>query len=218
MIERKRGDPPPVAVALRLARQRFWKDARPRLIATNPEWPEAAWDLGLEPELAHAFVLVLSRLPQASRADFAEAFYGVRRRRCAPDLTTAPEVRLAIAAAVALHVHELVERPDICTDRVVDLLHGAAQGDDLTRTPAAAFDDVRKTVARIRLDLAYEDPSDPRGAAALALAEVLDPSSDVVALQEVLARAAFAAVERWERSRVLGFLLEADGLFAEASE
>ncbi|HEX6701717.1 MAG TPA: hypothetical protein VF101_13395 [Gaiellaceae bacterium] len=218
MIERRRRDPPPVDLALRLARQRFWKDERLRLIATHHDWPDAAWGLHLEPELAHAFVLVLSRLPKASRADFAEAFYGVRRNRRAFDLTATSETRLAIAATVVLHVLELVERPDICTERVVDLLHGAAQRDDLTRTPPTALGDLRKALARIRLELDYEDPSDPRGAAALALAEVLDPASDVVALQEVLARAAFAAVERCERSRVLGFLLEADGLFAEASE
>src|SRR5439155_941718 len=63
--------------------------------------------------------------------------------------------------------------------------------------------------------LELEDPSDPRAAASLAVAEVLDPSSEVVAVQEVVARSAWVTVERQEPPRVLGFLLEVDRLFAD---
>jgi hypothetical protein len=42
---------------------------------------------------------------------------------------------------------------------------------------------------------------------------VLDPAGDVVALQEVVARAAWAAVETWEPPRVLAFMLELDRIF-----
>jgi hypothetical protein len=66
------------------------------------------------------------------------------------------------------------------------------------------------------MDVELEDPAHPRGAAALAVAEALDPAGDVVALQEVVARAAWAAVEIWEPPRVLAFMLELDRIFAAA--
>ena len=198
--------------ACELARDRFWKDDLRRLIGTHPKWPDAGWDLDLPEELAHALVLVLSRLPENHRRGFADSFYAPKRSRPV-DVPTA--MRAPIAAGVVLLVVELVG--DLVDDRIVDLLQGAAQGDDLTLTPGPALDELRKTVARIRFDVELEDPADPRGAAALAVAEVLDPSSEVVALQEVLARAAWAAVASWEPRRVLGFLVDADKLVAEAT-
>ncbi len=61
----------------------------------------------------------------------------------------------------------------------------------------------------------FADPTEPRGAAALALAEVLDPSSGVVDLKEVLARSAWAVVETPGAAGVLRFLLEVDRLLAD---
>jgi hypothetical protein len=52
--------------------------------------------------------------------------------------------------------------------------------------------------------------TDPRAAAALAIVEVLDPSSGAVAVKEILARAAYATVECREKSRALSFLLDAE--------
>jgi hypothetical protein len=84
---------------------------------------------------------------------------------------------------------------------------GAAQGDDLSRTPTAAVVDLQKAIARVRFDIELEDPSDPHAAASLAVAEVLNPAGDIVALKAVAARASWAAVESWDQPRVLGFLL-----------
>jgi hypothetical protein len=66
------------------------------------------------------------------------------------------------------------------------------------------------------MDVELEDPVRPRGAAALAVAEVLDPAGEVVAVQEVLARAAWAAAETWEPPRILAFMLELDRIFTAA--
>jgi hypothetical protein len=161
-------------------------------------------------------VLVLSRLPESHGRGFADSFYAAREGR-APELSEERPATLALAAAIVQRVVELVRRPDVCTERVLDLLQGAAQGDDVTRTPDTTVAEVRKAVARIRFDVDFEDPADPRGAAAHALAEVLDPSSDVVALQEILARCAWAAVNAWEPRRVLAFLLDVERLFDGAS-
>ena len=199
--------------ACEVARDRFWKDDLRRLIGTHPRWPDVGWDLGLPEELAHALVLVLSRLPERDRRGFADAFYAAKRSSPL-DLPAEPRERLAFAAGVVLLVVEIVR--DLVGERIVDLLHGAAQRDDLTRTPGPALGELRKTVARIRFDVAFDDPADPRGAAALAVAETFDPSSEMIALREVLARAAWAAVGTWEPRRVLRFLLDVDALIADA--
>jgi hypothetical protein len=195
--------PDPPAYACTLARRRFWKDEQRRLIGTHPDWPDAAYFLELDEDLAHALVLVLSRLPAGRRRDFAESFYAERSGRYAHRGADWPP--LALAAAVVLEVVDLLE-PEFRSELVLDLLHGAAQGDDLSRTPEPAVRELHKTIARIRSD----DSPDPRRAAALALAEVFDPASDVVDLKEVLARSAWAAVETWEPERVLGFLLDSE--------
>jgi hypothetical protein len=202
---------PPAAYACELAKRRFWRDEQRRLIATNHDLLAVAPLLELEEELAHALVLVLSRLPASRRRGFADVFYDERR---GTGSHRRPEPR-ATASAVALLVLELAGDA-LDTERIRDLLQGAAQGDDLTRTPAPALAELRKAVARVRMDVELEDPTNPRGAAALAVAEVLDPAGDVVALQEVVARAAWAAVESWEPPRVLAFLLELDRIFAAA--
>src|SRR5437588_6729836 len=167
----------------------------------RPRRPPAAYAC----ELAHALVLVLSQLPASRRREFADAFYAERRRAGSRGR---PEPRATVSAA-ALLVLELAGE-ELDTARIRDLLQGAAQGDDLTRTPAPALAELRKAVARVRMDVELEDPAHPRGAAALAVAEVLDPAGEVVALQEVVARAAWAAVETWEPPRVLIFMLELD--------
>lgn len=209
-------DPPraPAEIACSLARDRFWKDERGRLIQTHPDWPDAAHLLDLNEELAHAVVLVLSRLPAAGRRAFADAFYE-QRRSGATWLPAHPRARLALAAAVVLNVVEILDDDEIADERTLDLLRGAAHGDDLTRTPGPAVQEVQKTIARIRVEAQFEGPTDPRGAAALALAEVLDPASEVVDFKEALARCVWAAVETEERPTVLGFLLEVDRLLAE---
>jgi hypothetical protein len=204
---------PPAAYACELAKRRFWRDEQRRLIATDHDLLEVAPLLELEEELAHALVLVISRLPKSRRRDFADVFYEERPRSRSH---RGPEPR-ATASAVALLVLELAG--DVFdTPRIRDLLQGAAQGDDLTRTPAPALAELRKAVARVRMDVELEDPAHPRGAAALAVAEVLDPAGEVVALQEVVARAAWAAVETWEPPRVLAFMLELDRIFAANEE
>jgi hypothetical protein len=206
--------PRPAEIACFLAGDRFWKDERRRLIATHPDWPDAVYLLDLNEELAHALVLVLSRLPAPRRRDFADAFYS-ERHGGAESVPEDPHRRLGLAAAVVLDVLDSVDdRAATFDDRTLDLLRGAAQGDDLTRTPAPAVDALRRTIARIRFDPAFEDPANPRGAAAFALAEVLDPAGEVVDFKEVLARSAWAVVETREPPEVLRFLLDVDRLLA----
>jgi hypothetical protein len=208
---------PPAAYACELAKRRFWRDEQRRLIATNHDLVEVAPLLELEDELAHAVVLVLSRLPAKGRREFADVFYEERpRTRSRVYSIRRPEPR-ATGSAVALLALEIAG-DELSTERIRDLLQGAAQGDDLTQTPAPALAELRKAVARVRMDVKLEDPTNPRGAAALAVAEVLDPAGDVVALQEVVARAAWAVVESWEPPRVLAFLLELDRIFTANEE
>ena len=205
---------PPAEIACVLARARFWKDERQRLIGSHRDWPDAAYSLELDEEFAHAFVLVLSRLPAPQRRGFADAFYEQKCRGpgWAPDDS---QTRLAHSATVVLKFAEKAKQPDLYDERTLDLLRGAAQGDDLTRTPAPVLNVLRNAIRRIRLEFEPGDPADPRGAAALALAEVFDPSSGEVDLKEVLARVAWAAVETLEAPEVLRFLVEIDCLLAE---
>src|SRR5207248_6285551 len=91
--------PPPAALACALARDRFWQDPLRRLIGTHPRWPDAAHQLDVEEELAHALVLVLSRLAECSRRDFADVFYA-ERRGSGGELPRDERLRLALAAAV----------------------------------------------------------------------------------------------------------------------
>jgi hypothetical protein len=206
---------PPAEIACLLARSRFWKDERRRLIGTHRDWPDAAYLLDLEEELAHAFVMVLSRFPAADRRVFADAFYEQRTSRGAFGLDADDRTRLALAAAIVLNLAEIIGEPDLYDERTLDLLHGAAQGDDLTLIPSPAAAEVWNRLARIRGQFELDDPADPRGTAAIALAEVLDPSSGVVDLKEILALSAWAAVETVEPPRVLQFLLDADSLLTE---
>ena len=214
--------PPPAEAACELSADDFWQEPLERLIGTHPDWPDASYLLDLEPEVAHALVLVLSRLPAEARRPFADAFYAERRGGGAwaasygskPYLAD-PRARLAVAAVVALQVFELIGDPAIADERVRDLLEGAAQGDDLTSAPWTVVDEVRKVVARVRLEVAFDDPASPCGAAAHALAEVLDPSGDSMDLKEVIARSAWAAVTSWESPRVLALLLRIESLIAQ---
>ena len=199
--------------ACELSEDSFWREERARLIGTHPGFPDAAHELGLSEAVAHAFVLVLSRLPRSNRHDFADVFLAERSSPVQPppdeQVRSDPRSRLAIGASIALLVAELAPSA-LMSERVVDLLTAAAQGDDLTATPPIAVAELRKTIARIRLDIGLEDWSAPDTAAAFAIAEVLDPAGDSVAVKEVAARAAWAAVESWPQARVLGFLLEVD--------
>ncbi|HYZ78525.1 MAG TPA: hypothetical protein VE596_14250 [Gaiellaceae bacterium] len=54
-----------------------------------------------------------------------------------------------------------VLEPRLRSERVLDLLRGAAQGDDLTRAPEPAVSDLRKTIARIRLDVELVETREP---------------------------------------------------------
>jgi hypothetical protein len=198
----------PAEYATELARDRFWRDEQQRLIGTHPDFPEIAMLLELNEELAHALVLVLSQLPEDRRKPFAHVFFDERRGRH-KRVSNDPRRRLAVAATVALLVVDLAV-DQLKSERIDDLLTGAAQQDDLTRTPVTAVADVQRAIARVRFDVELEDPSDPRGAASLAVAEVLIPEGDVVALKVVVAQAAWAAIESWEPSRVLAFLFQLD--------
>jgi hypothetical protein len=197
----------PVEYALELARARVWRDER-RFVRTVADVEDSAPLLELDAGFAHAFVLVLSQLPEAARRPFAQSFYAQRARTT----TTERYDPLSVGAAVGLLILELTEQPDLQAPRIVDLLEGAAQGDDPALTPEPALAEIRKIVARIRLDLDLEDESAPHAAAAIAVAELLDPSSGMVPLQEVVVRAAWAAVRSWGPANVLRFLLDVDRL------
>jgi hypothetical protein len=216
--------------ACALAVDRFWGDDRARLIGVHPDWPDATYLLGLREEIAHALVLVLSLMPRFERLAFAETFFeeragagessDVQSRFATVFHSRLPgtyRLRLAVAAQIALLVLDLTESAALQEESVVDLLRGAAQGDDLTVTPEPAVDRLRRTVATVRFDPALEDDSDPHAVASLAVVEVLDPSSDGVALKEVLARAAFATVECRPKAQTLGFLLRAEEIFSDLS-
>jgi hypothetical protein len=196
----------PGEYAVDLARDRFWRDEQKRLIGTHPDFPDAAWLLDLNEELAHGLILVLSRIPEERRWSFADLFFAERRGGTI-ETPNNPSVRLAAGASVALLVLELAA-DELRGTRIEDLLAGAAQGDDLTHTPLPAVTYLQKAVARERFNVEFENLADPRGAASLAVAEVLVPASEVVALKEVVARSCWAAVESWESPRVLAFLLQ----------
>jgi electron transfer flavoprotein alpha/beta subunit len=158
--------------------------------------------------------MALSRLPSARRRSFADAFY--EERRSGPAwLVDDDRARLAIAAAVVLSAVDIVDDLVIDDGRTLDVMQGAAQGDDLTRMPAPAVAAVGKTIARLRCEFEHDDPADPRAVAALAVAEVLDPSSGVIDVKEVLARSTWAVVETLEPPGGLRFLIEVDHLLAE---
>jgi hypothetical protein len=203
---------PPAELACRLARDRFWRDERRCLGGTHPDWPEAAYFLELPEEVAHAFVLVLSRLPAALRRSFAERFYEQRRPSVRTGGALPARLRPAVAAQIALAVLDLAGDTAFPEERVVDLLHGRAQGDDLTQTPATALE-----ALTIALEHARAQPADglePADAVAIAVAEVLAPSSGDVDLKEILAHAALATVEAREPAATLRFLLDVDRLFS----
>jgi hypothetical protein len=204
---------PPAAYACVLATDRFWRDPERRLIATHPFFDDGAHLLAADQPVAHALVLVLSRLPEDARRPFADAFYELRPEGAGHRWYTSSEP-LALGAAAALLVVELAA-PPLRAPAIVDLLEGAAQGDDLTRTPEPALEELRKAVAHVRFDVDLADPESASGAASLAAVEVLDPASEPLALQEIAARAAWAAVESWERPRVLAFLLELDRIWLD---
>ena len=204
---------PPAEIACLLARDRFWKDERQRLIGTHPDWPDAAYLLDLNEEFAHAFVLALSREPTGSRRRLADAFYDQRVAHQS-SLPQGDRERFSLGATVALMVAEIVDDPEIFDERLLDLLRGAAQGDDLARTPLPAVGALQQTLGHIRLTWKAEDLADPSGAAAPAIAEVLDPSSGIVDLKEVLARSTWFAAETLEPSELLRFLLEVDRFLA----
>ncbi len=196
----------PAEYATELARDRFWRNEQQRLIGTHPDFPDAATLLGLNEELAHGLVLTLSRLPEDRRQPFAQVFFD-ESRGGRQEISNDARGRLAVAAIVALLVVDLAV-DQLRSERIADLLSGAAQEDDLTCTPATTVVELQKAIARVRFDVELEDLSDPRAAASLAVAEVLIPAGDVVALKAVVAQAAWAAVESWEPPRVLAFLLQ----------
>jgi hypothetical protein len=220
---------PAAEYACNLARDRVWRDEHARLIGTHSDWPDVTYLLGLGETIAHALVLVLSRIPASERLAFAAAFFEARTANDAPSdfqarLEAANRVqcpgdrrrRLALAAEIALLVLDLVESAALKDEAVVDLLRGAAQGDDLTTSPEPAVARLQKAVARVRFDPTFEDESDPHAVASLAAVEVLDPSSDEPAVKELVARAAFATVECRSQPETLDFLLVADRILVGA--
>ena len=208
---------PRAEYACELARSRAWSAPELVFVTTVPDLEEAAPLLELEVELAHALVLVLSALPEVARGSLASAFYDRRGRDSAPAFgLTDPVARLAAAAATAALVLEVARRPELQTPRVVDLLAGAAQRDDVSLTPVPALLEMRDVVARARAGTALDDPLAARSAATTAVLEVLDPSSGEVALQEIVLRATWAALRSWDTARVLEFLLALDAAFEHA--
>jgi hypothetical protein len=192
----------PAEYALELAGyEPFERDAR-MFIATIPDIEEGAEFLDVGPEVAHALVLALSSLPDELRPGLAERFY-----EGAPAAARGARPALAAAATAALAVAELTGRADLQSERVVDLLTAAAQGDDLSVTSEPAQVEVAKAVARARLDLSLENELSAQSAATTAVIEVLDPSGGVVSLQEVLLRATWAALRSWAPGRVVDLLL-----------
>jgi hypothetical protein len=204
---------PPAEYAVELAGSRAWQQ-QTRFTKTSADVEDAAPLLRLEERFAHAFVVVLSQLPKSTRRRFAERFYAERtgERRGLSDAGS--RGALALAASVALLVVGLSERADLADARLLDVLQGAAQGDDVSALPETTLEELRKAVARTRLDLDAENADNPAASAALVVAEVLDSSSHVVPLQEILVRAAWAAVKSWEPDRVLEFLLQVDELLS----
>ena len=116
------------------------------------------------------------------------------------------------AAAVALAVLPLTQRPDLDTVRIADILTAIQQGDDLLLTPPDAVADMSKAVVRARLDLGLEDQLEANAAATIAVVEVLDPSGDLPAVQEVLMRATWAVLETRGVAGALEFLRDVDAL------
>ena len=208
---------PPAEYACELARSCAWPVPEVVFVTTVPDPEEAAPLLELEIELAHAPVLVLSQLPGSLRRAFADSSYAERDRRSRESRRFDPEAKLAIAAAVALLVANVTGRADLRDVRMLDLLQGAAQGDDLSQTPEPTRERIAEVVARARLDVAREDALTPTVAATTAIVEVLDPSSETVALQEVVLRATWAVLQTSALQGVTEFLLSLDEIFAGAS-
>lgn len=205
--------------ACELVRRPLWRKDETRFVRTVPDVEELAEPfLAVEVELAHALLLVLEQLPRGARRPFADEFYARRGRDGAAWAPSSEQARLRAGAGIALLVVDLAEAPELRNERLLDLLAGAAQGDDVSAAPPAAVAAVAAAVARARTDPALADELEPAGAAAHAVAEVLDPSSGIVAVQEVAVRAAWAAVRSWEPARVLELLLAIDAVFAGAAD
>jgi hypothetical protein len=198
----------PAEIACSLAGDRFWRDEHQSVVGTHPEMPDAACLLALDEELAHALLLVLSRLPAGQRLEFAQAFYDrvPGGPPPVPRSSDAPR-RLALGASIVLFVVELIDLTPNERETVTDLLQGAAQGDDLERTPPTTVAQLARTITRLRSEQ-FVDDSSKSGVAGMALAEVLAPSSGAVDVQEVLARCTSAALDNWDRERVLSFLVD----------
>lgn len=198
---------PPAEYATLLARMRVWRDVQRSFLVSVPDLWDVDALLELDVELAHALVFVLSRVPAAQRRELADRFYENR----IGGWTTPPEPA-SRAAAVALAVLPLTQRPDLDTVRIADILTAIQQGDDLLLTPPDAVADLSKAVVRARLDLDLEDQLEAHAAATIAVVEVLDPSGDVPAVQEVLMRATWAVLEARGVAGALEFLHEVDAL------
>jgi phytoene dehydrogenase-like protein len=203
----------PAAYACALAAANVLPRDERLFLETSPDVEEIASELlRLETELAHALLLVLHVLPPADRRAFAAAFYSGRRR---PTLQRprAPNERLRVAGTAAHLVFELVGSRPLRHERIRDLLVGATQDDDLSRTPEPAVAELRRAVAAARREVASADPFEASTAATLAVLEVLDPASGDVALQVVLLRSTWAALRSWAPSRVAEFLRVVDAAF-----
>jgi hypothetical protein len=195
---------PPADYAVALAAARTLRPDEALFLKTDKDVQEYASLLEVEPELAHALVLMLRSAPKAKRRELATAFYSARQRS---QMRRSP---LAVAATAAARVVELAEPPSLRTERVVDLLTAAAQGDDLTSLPQPAAAELGAQLSDAVRDLASADSLDPGAAAGRAVVEVLAPASGEVALQEVLLRATWAALRSWSDTAVVGLLAEVD--------
>jgi hypothetical protein len=208
---------PPADYAVELAAARTLRPSDQLFLATDRDVEEHAAFLDVEPELAHALVLALRDRPKARRLELAIAFYAARRQSGRRDpLDWEPPPRrpaLAVGATAAARVVELAEPPSLREERVVDLLTGAAQGDDLTSLPQPAAAELGRVLSAAVSDLASSDPLEPGAAAGRAVVEVLAPASGEVGLQEVLLRATWAALRSWDDAAVLALLVETDAAY-----
>ena len=204
---------PPAEYATRLTSLRIWRDVERSFITSVPDLWDVHHFLDLDLELSHALVFVLSRHPAARRRELADRFYARRTGHwpSAPDATRR-------AAAVALMVLPLTQRPDLDNERVADLLTAIHQGDDLALTPPRAIEEVQKAIARARLDLGLEDQLEPRSAATTAVVDALDPAGDEPPFQALLMRATWATLETAGVEGALELLLAVDALSSAGDE
>ena len=128
----------PAEYACELAGDRFWRDPKRRLIGTHPDFPDVAWLLDLDANVAHALVLVLSRMPAEGRRSFADVFFEEARPAAGAMSSTSKPSWLARprppsnAGKLPTSSHSFSSSPP-CTSRSPDRLARSLDGEVGTR-------------------------------------------------------------------------------------